>query len=261
MLIFQVMVCASAFSAAAKLHGKFFNDRDVFKYSWLRGSEWLRGEGKEQWEGSQHVARLAWERAKEMMSTSSVVWNPLLIAVMEAGIAKVSWAAFQEQLKSTNFNFSVIHGDFHPANILWTGGSACGDSVEGVTSVGHAVDSRRNVVVDWEMVGFGNGAQDCAQYMISHMRPSERRACESKLLHGYYDELCAIVTENTGGCSYTYEQCYGDYVDGGVGRWLWLLAYMAPMLPALWIQYFHDQVLEFIQDHGVTADRAPMVRV
>lgn len=113
------------------------------------------------------------------------------------------------------------------------------------------------VLLDWEVVGVGSGAQDLGQYFISHFSPEARRLCEDRLLDTYYDHLlqCGVSPEE-----YSREACVREYVSGGVERWIFLLAVMASV-PDPMMQYFHDQVLAFARDHMVTTDTVGMPRL
>ncbi len=89
------------------------------------------------------------------------------------------------------------------------------------------------------------------------MEPATRREIEHKLLHVYYETLTASDRVT----SYSYEDCYADYVSGGACRWIWLLMLLSAMCPDKMVQTFHDQVLHFLRDHNVTPETIAMPRV
>ena len=134
------------------------------------------------------------------------------------------------------------------------------------------------VLVDWEMVGLGSGPQDCGQFLISHMEPAARRACEERLTRQYHHALEAGRQAahdarrgrgDDGGSGtagsplepYTWESCWSDYVSGGSERWVWLLAVLASSCPPPVTQYFADQLASFLVDHGITPENIGMPRV
>ncbi len=90
------------------------------------------------------------------------------------------------------------------------------------------------------------------------MYPSERRVWEAELVDGYY---AALKQKGVDGASYSRDQCFRDYISGGIGRWVWLLALLSGMCPDDWVQFFHDQVLAFILDHNITPENIVMPRV
>ena len=42
------------------------------------------------------------------------------------------------------------------------------------------------LLMDWEMVGFGWGPQECGQFMISHVEPGKRREIERRVFEESY---------------------------------------------------------------------------
>lgn len=215
-----------------------------------------KGQGEDSWQKSQDTASGLWAKTQEKISagTSAVKWDARLLQCMDASIAKISWEAYQREIQSSEYQWTLVHGDFHPANIMWQWGSG---EQAGVP-----------VLLDFEVVGLGSGAQDLAQYLISHMSPADRRVHEEALLRDYYAHLTGAIETGAPGtqfyvdsASYTYEHCQRDFVAGGVGRWVWMLALLSGMCPDVMVQYFHDQVLHFIVDHGVTPETMPMPRV
>ena len=141
-----------AFSAAAKFHAAYWNSaalRGQPSLNWLRQSEWLDGKAQASWHASQETIASAWAKYRPTLETSGVNWEPLLVACVDASVAKVAdgagWDAFQAELQARPF--TLVHGDFHPANFMVR-------RDEGVYSL---------VLLDWEVVGLGSGPQDLGQ--------------------------------------------------------------------------------------------------
>ena len=103
---------------------------------------------------------------------------------------------------NTGSQWTLVHGDFHAGNQLF-------DRKTGEITT-----------LDWEVVGLGSGPQELGQYVISHVEPDLRRAHEKEYLRIYYDE---VVTRGVN--DFTWEQCYDEYRFGGVGRWIWFMAW------------------------------------
>lgn len=53
---------------------------------------------------------------------------------------------------------------------------------------------------------------------------------------------------------------FDRYTVGGLERWLWFLAYFAGLEHSGWAAFFHDQVLEFMVDHNLTASDVTQTR-
>ena len=101
------------------------------------------------------------------------------------------------------------------------------------------------------MVGLGSGPQDLGQYILSNMDPSERRGCEERLVRNYYRKLVVEL----GIKNLAWEECWTEYKIGGLERWLWFLVYFCAQ-PATkeWAQFFHNQIKEFVHDHGISPE-------
>jgi hypothetical protein len=223
----------------ARLHAMNWGKRDLLeKHAYLRGSDWFQGRGEESFLAAQAQASNIWTSYKAKMDSGKDVgcnWSPSVIAALDASFSRVSWADFQQRLQTSAF--TLVHGDSHPANMMWSPAA------------------RRLVILDFEVVGFGSGPQDLSQFLISHMAPDTRRQCEDRLVRAYYDELI-----ERGVTDYTWEQCWSDYITG-CERWVWLLALLCGMCPGKMVQYWHDQLMHFMNDHGITADKIGQPRV
>ncbi|KAI9030212.1 kinase-like domain-containing protein [Hyaloraphidium curvatum] len=235
-------VARDAFKTAARVHGTYWMDKDALLAEgreWLRGARLYRpgGGGEDAWTAAQKTASDMWAAYKAQPGEQTAKFDPKLVELIDAAMAKVSYPSFLAELET--LQWTMGHGDFHPANALW-----CFPGT---------------VLVDWEMVGVGSGPQDLAQYLISHMDPAVRRENERELLEGYYKELLAASDGRITAESYPFEACMRDYVQGGVARWVWMLP-MCTRLPAPLVQYFQDQLAAFAFDHGVTPENVPMPR-
>lgn len=238
-----------AFRTAAKMHGKYWKDASLSQFKWLRGWDRIESKGEADWKVAQKTCVDYWTATKVKIAAgeSMVRWNSHLVECMDASFAKISWENYCAEFEEGGRVFTLVHGDFHPANLMWTPSKE-----PDAENPGHLT------ILDWEVVGIGSGPQDIAQYFISHMVAAERRVCEDRLLKAYYDELILAGVDPS---EYAWERCKSDYVAGGVCRWVWLLALLSGICPDSLTQYFQDQVSDFILDHGVTPETIGMPRV
>ncbi|KAF4749594.1 hypothetical protein FOZ63_020152, partial [Perkinsus olseni] len=130
---------------------------------------------------------------------------------------------------------TLVHGDYHAGNQLWE------------------AEAKRLYTVDWSDVSVGEGPADIAQFCISNVKTDDRRKWEDELLRAYWNELEKQGVDHS---SYTLAMCREAYVRGGIDRWVQLLILMAvygldhpDVLPDSFMQYFVDQVGDFIFDH------------
>ena len=90
------------------------------------------------------------------------------------------------------------------------------------------------------------------------MDPALRREHADTLVRGYYDTLMNQLKENGKEETFTYEQCFDEYVNGGFGRWVWFIPFLGGGKMG---QFFHDQLAAFAKDHIPDPSLAPMPRV
>jgi hypothetical protein len=235
-------VANDTFLAIAKVHATFWRDESLLSSSYLRCANWIQGQDKASWEGSQGFIQGIWKKLHESSTTNSIdtviEWNPLVRACTTKAMAGISWEAQLNRLNTNSAHWTLVHGDFWPGNVLVS------------TDDSSTTDLK---LLDWEMVGIGSGVQDLGQYILSNMDPKERRGCERNLIENYYAELirCGVPKED-----FSFEECWKEYRVGGIERWLWFLVYFLGQEGSLlkWAQFFHDQIQAFLTDHSITPD-------
>lgn len=237
-------MCEAIVRGTARLHAAYWQKRDLLDLEWLRGTQWWQRDNEVAWAAAMGGATSNWSKAQETVAQHPEVWEADLVALVNASFNKATFPAYLELTKTSAW--SLVHGDFHPANVMWMGEKGAKPNLRDVK------------LVDWEMVGVGNGAQEIGQFMVSHMEPATRRACEESIVKAYYDELTASGVSSE---SYSWEQCWSDYKCGGIGRWLWFIGWMAASMPVQLNKFFTSQVAAFARDHGFTPDNVPLPRV
>eukprot|EP00960_Hanusia_phi_P040628 754575-Hanusia_phi.AAC.3 len=240
-------IARQTFEQAAKMHRRYWLDTSLLQHDWMRGRDWIQGRNQESWKLAQSEGSDAWTRTQTRMAEGKcqVRWDENLLECMCAAMKNVNWDSFQSDTRGRPW--TLVHGDFHPGNIMWV------FEPQGFP-----------LMLDWEMVGLGNGAQDLSQYLISHASPDLRRGIEEELLKAYYDVLVDLGIPGNPMLSrdtYSYDQCRSDFVQGGAQRWIWLLAILSDMCPDTMTQYFADQTAAFLRDHGLHKDNIGMPRV
>lgn len=231
-------VADSTFRVIAKVHAKFWNDTALLGFPYLRGSDWKRGHGEASWKGSQAIIQGIYEAG---IDDKLDFWDPLVKATLAHAMGGISWDAQVERLNAAHSNWTLVHGDFWPGNVLISAG---------IASESDEFREAGIRVVDWEMVGVGSGPQDLGQYVLSNMSIEERRSCEERIVKSYWDELGKNGVDRN---LFIWEECWKEYRIGGVERFLWFLVYFcgqphgSPLLK--WAQFFHDQIAAFLEDH------------
>ncbi len=241
-------VTRKAFSLYAQLHAAHWQDATLLDgKAWIRGADWYVGQGEQKWTGAQRMASEGWTAAMEQRDAgkAEIEWNDHLVACMKASFAATSWEGFQAERQTRPF--TLVHGDAHPHNQLWTQ---------------QRTPDARLRLIDFEMIGVGSPAQELGQFLISHMQPEMRRAHERELVGAYHAELVAALHARgmeEEAATFTLEKCFAEYVAGGVGRWVWFIPLFWQMTPVA--QFFHDQLAAFLADHVADPAAMPMPRV
>jgi hypothetical protein len=94
---------------------------------------------------------------------------------------------------------------------------------------------------------------------LDRVLPQARRQGERARVEAYHAALARASP--AAAAEYSREDAWRDYVWGGAERWVWLLALLSGLCAPPAVQYFHDQLLAFCEDHGVTAEAVGMPRV
>jgi hypothetical protein len=225
----------------------------------LKRPEWYAGQGRLEWEQGMFYARHAWQRLKAKTPIISSQSPPptkakallrlskRFCAIMDQSFEKTTWLATLSLLQSRPW--TLTHGDFHAANMILRVDPKRFDS----NSSKNLIDLADMILFDWSELRPWTPAADLAQMVISDCR-SELFPYTRKLLEEYH----ALLVKYTNGSAlmYTMDQCWDDFIHSGVERWLWLFAILSTMpgLPSVVMQYFHDQIIHFIEIHGATSE-------
>jgi len=251
------------FKAIAKIHARFWRRSDLLlsdDKTWLRGQQWLQGEGRDTWEASQNLVRQIWTKMNGNGSLDGAIdWDPVLRSMTARAVDGISWEAQLRRLHPDG-HWTLVHGDFWPGNAMWMIDHA--DDNAGRDEGGDDHTGRIRLV-DWEMCGLGSGPQDLGQYAMSNLEPAVRRLHERRLVEAYHDELkAAMASAGNDKHDVTWEYVWREYTIGGLERWMWFLVYFLGQGPHFrdWAQFFHDQMAAFVRDHGLSVDDVTQVR-
>ncbi|GJJ75955.1 hypothetical protein EMPS_08313 [Entomortierella parvispora] len=222
------------FLTAAEMHAQHWNDSRLLQLNWLKTAAWYRGTGRTRWEWSVQAGIRAWEKGKAMAASGdyNVKYSDKFVKIMDASLNNASWERFQERLHDKTLPFTLTHGDFHAANMIL---DRTGSSSPTVT------------IYDWSEVCIWEPTTDLGQTVISDVAAPVFKAHARKALQKYWDRLIALgVVKAT---DYPFETCWKHFVRGGIEKWLWTFAILCsyPGMPAQGVQYFHDQMLAFME--------------
>jgi len=224
----------TVFLTAARWHATYWRDERLLEHSWMKTTAWLRGEQQARWEGMMAFGRNGWETCKSRMKEegsplASMQWSDKLIDVVSRSFESASWDALQKRLK--DLPFTLTHGDFHGSNMMWM-----------------EEEEQPLRLFDWSEVGPWEPCADLGQCIISDVRPDVWKGHDETLLKAYWDELIRLGVSAD---DFPYELCLERYQRAPVARWIWLFGVLCGLsLPAVAMQYFHDQLLAYIEAHG-----------
>eukprot|EP01138_Halocafeteria_seosinensis_P005137 gb/GECG01005252.1/.p1 GENE.gb/GECG01005252.1/~~gb/GECG01005252.1/.p1 ORF type:complete len:447 (+),score=54.97 gb/GECG01005252.1/:1-1341(+) len=224
------IVLESMFTRFADIHAKYWCKPELKQHPWLKGADWYRGTNKTKWLTAVKASNRMWEEAKAKMKTSGVNWSEKLIDIIDRSFEATTWENLQKRLNDPEVPFTFTHGDFHAANMIWL------------------PKEKRPIAVDWSEVGVWEPAAELGQSMISDIRREWARKHEKELVRKYWKRL---TSRGVSPQKYTFEKCWHAYELGGAEKWVFMIAVMSSFpIPAEAMQYFHDQLLGFIEDHG-----------
>lgn len=266
--ITDVEITRKAFIQVAQLHGAYWCLPKEQIPDYIRGGDWLGvtatsattttsdqtetksplSVGEEQYNAILSFARDQWPLRHEKRPNCK--FNPYLESIVQHSIDSSTYQSFTNVLNSSPH--TIIHSDFYPANAL----------VELVPDEdGDGKNLKSKVfLIDYEVISIGQGPQDLAQWMISHVHPETRLANEQELLMVYRNALIEVWTKVHGADkaqeferNYPHEKLIGDYIAGG-GKWIWLIAICVSSLDSIsdvLYQHFIDQLTHFFQTFDV----------
>lgn len=228
----------TVFTTAATHHATFWNNPALIKQEWLKGALWYQGKERTHWEYCVEATRKYWKnaKAKAAIPANGITISPKILAIIDKSLQLTNWDDFQAHLKANPF--TLVHGDFHASNLFLYRKE--GD------------DTDIPAWFDWSEVGVYDPATDLAQMLVSDVKPEITAAHSKELVRLYYDTLLKNgISEK----DYTWQQCWNNFCNGGPERWIWFFCLLAGLpLPANAIQFFHDQLLAFINHHCPSAD-------
>lgn len=237
-----------AFSTYARMHARLWQDEALLAYSWLRGVDFVKGEGEETWKTQIKFAADIWKdlSAQREEGKSEICWDSHLVLCIDSSFGKASWDTFLDEFSKRPW--AIVQGDCHPHNAMWKN---------------QRTPDAKLVLIDFEMIGVGSPSQEIGQYLISHMTPALRRSCERTLVQGYHKELIEALCAR--GLSaeaekFSFDACWGEYVAGGAAKWIWFVPVLIKMCGTTMGQFFHDQTAAFLKDHVLDPITAPMPR-
>ncbi|KAF9920179.1 hypothetical protein FBU30_010033 [Linnemannia zychae] len=226
------------FLTAAEMHAQHWNDKRLFELDWLKSAGWYKGTNRSRWEWSVQAGEVAWEKGKAMSASGefAVKYSDKVVRIMDSAFKRASWECLQKRLQDKSIPFTLTHGDFHAANmILDRSPSTQAPSI---------------CMYDWSEVCIWEPTTDLGQTVISDVPVSIFKTHARVALKKYWDrliELGAFKPE-----AYPFETCWRSFLRGGVEKWLWTFGILCsyPGMPANAVQYFHDQILAFIELSG-----------
>eukprot|EP01095_Lingulamoeba_sp_RSL-Kostka_P010324 TRINITY_DN3698_c0_g1_i1.p1 TRINITY_DN3698_c0_g1~~TRINITY_DN3698_c0_g1_i1.p1 ORF type:complete len:478 (-),score=151.65 TRINITY_DN3698_c0_g1_i1:97-1530(-) len=240
----------AVFYKTAIIHAKYWN-QEKLKHSGLKAADWYLNTDRVYWESGLDGAVTAWEVAKEKSKKEEgFEINEKLEKIIENSFKETTWENFQQYLNRKDVPFTLTHGDFHAANmiILLEDINKASENNEKV-DVDVIKDSIR--FFDFSEIGLWEPGTELAQTIISDVKPElfTQENFTYDLVEKYYNRVCSL--NNKIKDSITLETLYERFCKGGVGKWFFYFPLLASMdIPPVAKQYFHDQILAFIESHG-----------
>ncbi|KAF9083734.1 hypothetical protein BGX27_004011 [Mortierella sp. AM989] len=234
------------FITAAGIHALHWNDSRLRKMDWLKTTGWYRGADRTRWEWSVQAGSEAWIRGKARAAGDEydVTYSEKFVKVMDESFERASWDILQRRLQDPSVPFTLSHGDFHAANMIL-------DRSRSSTSLDLAI-------YDWSEVCIWEPTTELGQTIISDVAIPVFQEHVRSALRKYWEKLIELGAVKP--TEYTFGTCWNHFLRGGVEKWLGMFAILSSMpgMPAKGMQFFHDQMVAFIElaeeEEGITYD-------
>ena len=230
-----VATLETVWTLTAQQHARFWNDPTLLNEPWLKANDWYHGKGRQEWEIMLARSKAFWEAAKVKAADKATGWNfsKKLSDIIDMSFEKSSWEAMQKHINT--HPFTLTHGDYHASNMFL------------VRKEGANVDTP--IMFDWSEVGPWEPTADLGQMLISDVKPEFYKHTK-QLVRKYHQTLIESgVSEST----FPWDACWNSFCRAGVERWIFMFPILTIFpIPANGIQYFHDQILAFIEAHCPT---------
>ncbi|KAF8985849.1 hypothetical protein BGZ46_001400 [Entomortierella lignicola] len=231
------------FITAAGIHAQHWNDKSLLKQDWLKCTSWYRHTDRTRWEWSVQAGSEAWAKSKAKVADGGhdLKYSEKFVKIMDESFGRASWDNLQRRLEDRSVPFVLSHGDFHAANMI----------------LDRSKSSSELAIFDWSEVCVWEPTTDLGQTVISDVAIPVFQEHARSALKKYWERLIELGVNDK---EYTFEICWKHFLRGGVEKWLWVFAILSsyPGMPANCIQYFHDQILAFIelgeQEGGISYD-------
>jgi len=228
----QLEALKELFLTTAEMNAKHWNDKTLLENKWMKAIDWYSGSGREKWENAYQVSKQAWEKTKSKLSGeyANLHMSESLVAIIDQSWAHSSWEATQEYLHAPGHVFALCHGDFHGSNMFWS----------------YTKPHLR--IYDWSEIGIWEPCADLGQPIISDVKPSVWKGKDLELVKLYWDRLIELGVSSE---EFPFDRCLEHYRRASIERWIWLFCLLGYFdLPDYGMQYFHDQLNAFVQEHG-----------
>jgi hypothetical protein len=152
----------SAVSNLARAQAKLWNNPSLLDMNFLGCAAWYRGEQEENFNEGFSGAKALWQGADKSGYSTTVC------EIVDAILEKDSLEDWQEAAATRSF--TLVHGDFHPGNILHHEG--------------------QSKIIDWEMSFVGPGILDLC-YLLFNSGNKVRQEKWESLVELYVEELAS----------------------------------------------------------------------
>eukprot|EP01133_Synstelium_polycarpum_P008358 gene8358-9816_t len=243
----SVEAISTVFRRIADFHAHFWQERALLDRPWLKNTNWLQGNDQAKWEEGLTQIMPKW--ASLVTSGAGITWSQLFVDTGNSMLARSSWNAYRNivNIDTPTTAFTLTHGDYHAGNMLWNTSLVDGNT-----------EDTPFYLVDWSEVGVGCPFTELSQFMISNVPTDIRRSYELNLFRIYWERLVELGVSTE---YFQFDICYERYILGGIERWIQLFALMGASIPPNAVQYFHDQIADFILDHIESVDQEKLVTI
>ena len=203
--------------------------RDRYKDTMMH-AKWLMGQDKEGFENAHNSTASLAKMFTDSADNEFLKGYPETAKVLLACISKLDFEGYQERYGKTDF--TTIHGDFHPKQMVWNKAS------------------QKTTLLDYEFLQFGNGILDVCYFLLT-TNLTIRTRFEDKFLARYHEKM--VASGKVDPAVYTLEKVKKDYVANFVPRGAAITIVCACFMPQFGV-FVWPNMADFIEKNGITAE-------
>ena len=165
---------------------------DLESEFYLKGFNWMSGEEDPSYAANAPVVIAEWAALLVSLKMQHYHIDENTKECIQKVMDQFNWVDFQTELNKPDYKWGLVHGDFHPGQLMY--------NLDGSGDL---------VLLDWEFAGiFGNPAIDLVTWTWGTTGTKIAEEIEDELLEAYWT---ALIEGGVSETEYPFDKFYADY--------------------------------------------------